>query len=208
MPEEDGSRLASNKRKLRTLLFSSLYPSSIRPGHGIFVETRLRELLGSSQVETRVVSPVPWFFSTNPRFGEYALIASTPARERHHGIDVLHPRYFLPPRFGMTVAPLSMAIGALPAIRKLQVRLRFRSDRCALFLSRWCRCRHPRKVAAQALRRHSARHRSEPDSPACPATQDDRVGGTRCRGVNRCMCCVSGCLARLGAAGSAVAGDA
>ena len=120
MPEEDGSRLASNKRKLRTLLFSSLYPSSIRPGHGIFVETRLRELLGSSQVETRVVSPVPWFFSTNPRFGEYALIASTPARERHHGIDVLHPRYFLPPRFGMTVAPLSMAIGALPAIRTLQ----------------------------------------------------------------------------------------
>ena len=65
MPEEDGSRLASNKRKLRTLLFSSLYPSSIRPGHGIFVETRLRELLSSSQVETRVVSPVPWFFSTN-----------------------------------------------------------------------------------------------------------------------------------------------
>ena len=27
------------KRKIRTLLFSTLYPSSVRPGHGIFVET-------------------------------------------------------------------------------------------------------------------------------------------------------------------------
>jgi|GEM_PF-4892975 len=30
---------------IRTLLFSTLYPSSVRPGHGIFVETRLRHLL-------------------------------------------------------------------------------------------------------------------------------------------------------------------
>ena len=35
---------------LRTLLFSTLYPSSARPGHGIFVETRLRELLASGAV--------------------------------------------------------------------------------------------------------------------------------------------------------------
>ena len=33
--------------KLRVLTFSTLFPSSVRPGHGIFVETRLRELLKS-----------------------------------------------------------------------------------------------------------------------------------------------------------------
>ncbi|MBT9492890.1 MAG: glycosyltransferase family 4 protein [Paucibacter sp.] len=106
--------------RLRTLLFSSLYPSSVRPGHGIFVETRLRELLSSDQVTTHVVAPVPWFPSQNPRWGEYARMASTPKRESRNGIDVLHPRYFLPPKVGMTLAPLSMALGALPAIRRLQ----------------------------------------------------------------------------------------
>ena len=104
---------------IRTLLFSSLYPSSVRPGHGIFVETRLRELLLSGRVHTTVVSPVPWFFSTNPRFGEYALMARTPARENYHGIDVLHPRYMLPPKVGMTLAPLSMALGAWYSIQRL-----------------------------------------------------------------------------------------
>ena len=107
-------------RKLRTLLFSTLYPSSARPGHGIFVETRLRELLASGEVETRVVAPVPWFFSTHPRFGEYALIARTPAHEFHNGIEVWHPRYFLPPKIGMSSVPLFMALGALATVRKLR----------------------------------------------------------------------------------------
>jgi len=107
-------------RRIKTLLFSSLYPSSVRPGHGIFVETRLRELLSSDRIETKVVSPVPWFFSTNPRFGSYALMARTPERETYHGVDVLHPRYFLPPKVGMSIAPLSMALGAARAISQLR----------------------------------------------------------------------------------------
>jgi len=101
------------------LLFSTLYPSSVRPGHGIFVETRLRELLGSGEIESKVVAPVPWFFSSNPRFGDYARMASTPARETHHGIDVRHPRYFLPPKVGMNVAPMMLAMGAASTVRRI-----------------------------------------------------------------------------------------
>ena len=108
-----------SSRKIRLLTFSSLYPSSVRPGHGIFVETRLRELLSSGEVEVRVVAPVPWFFSTDPRYGDYARLASTPRRETYNGIDVLHPRYLLPPKVGMTLAPLSMAWGAASALRQL-----------------------------------------------------------------------------------------
>lgn len=104
---------------VRTLLFSTLFPSSARPGHGIFVEARLRELLKSGQVETKVVAPVPWFFSTAPRFGEYARMAGTPGRETHNGVDVLHPRYLLLPKVGMTLAPFMLALGALPAVRTL-----------------------------------------------------------------------------------------
>ncbi|MBC7482471.1 MAG: glycosyltransferase, partial [Rhizobacter sp.] len=105
---------------MRLLTFSTLFPSSVRPSHGIFVETRLRELLGSGQVESRVVAPVPWFFSTNQqRFGDRARMASTPARETRNGIDVQHPRYLLLPKVGMTMAPFSMALGARGAVQRL-----------------------------------------------------------------------------------------
>ena len=106
-------------RPVRTLLFSTLYPSSARPVHGIFVETRLRELLRTGQVETRVVAPVPWFPSAHPRYGEYARMAATPRAETRHGIDVLHPRYFLLPKVGMSMAPFSIAAASIGPVRRL-----------------------------------------------------------------------------------------
>ncbi len=106
-------------RPLRTLLFSTLYPSAARPIHGIFVETRLRELVKSGQVQSRVVAPVPWFPFAGERFGEYGLFAATPRAERRNGIEVDHPRYFLPPRIGMNLAPYTLAMAALPAIRRM-----------------------------------------------------------------------------------------
>jgi teichuronic acid biosynthesis glycosyltransferase TuaC len=109
----------TNKKKIRALLFSTLYPSSVRPVHGIFVETRLRELLKSGEVETKVIAPVPWFPFKAKVFGEYAQFASTPEFEARNGVDVYHPRYFLPPKVGMNVAPYTLARAALPTIRKL-----------------------------------------------------------------------------------------
>ncbi len=105
---------------LRVLLFSTLYPSSERPGHGLFIETRLQKLLATSQVQAKVLAPVPWFFSTDAKHGERARMARTPHRETWHGVDVLHPRYLLPPRIGQTVAPGVLALGALRALRALQ----------------------------------------------------------------------------------------
>jgi glycosyltransferase involved in cell wall biosynthesis len=104
---------------VRTLLFSSLFPSSVRPLHGIFVETRLRELLKHGGVECTVIAPVPWFPSTDERWGAYASFARTPAHEVRHGIEVLHPRYPLIPKFGMTLAPLLMALACAPLLRRL-----------------------------------------------------------------------------------------
>lgn len=106
-------------KKLKVLTFSTLFPSSVRPNHGIFVETRLRELLKSGDVEARVVAPVPWFPSSHSRWGDYAKFATTPLREQRHGIDVLHPRYLLVPKVGMATAPLTLASGARSAVRQL-----------------------------------------------------------------------------------------
>lgn len=104
---------------IRLLTFSTLFPSSVRPGHGIFVETRLRELIACGQVESRVIAPVPWFFSTDSKYGEYARMAQTPKRETRNGIDVMHPRYLLPPKIGMNIAPLMLAMGAVQSVRAL-----------------------------------------------------------------------------------------
>ncbi|WP_374511444.1 glycosyltransferase family 4 protein [Niveibacterium sp.] len=106
-------------RPIRTLLFSTLYPSAARPTHGVFVETRLRELLKTGKVETRVVAPVPWFPSQAERFGAWARMAATPAFERRDGVEIWHPRYLLPPKVGMTVAPLTLALGARATVARL-----------------------------------------------------------------------------------------
>jgi teichuronic acid biosynthesis glycosyltransferase TuaC len=105
---------------MKILLFSSLYPSAVRPIHGIFVETRLRELLKTGQVEAKVVAPVPWFPSTAKRFGEYAQFAATPRHEQRNGLEVHHPRYLLLPKVGMNLAPYTMALGALATVKRLQ----------------------------------------------------------------------------------------
>ncbi|MDP3350554.1 MAG: glycosyltransferase family 4 protein [Hydrogenophaga sp.] len=105
---------------MKILLFSSLYPSAVRPIHGIFVETRLRELLKTGQVEAKVVAPVPWFPSTAKRFGEYAQFAATPQQEQRNGLEVHHPRYLLLPKVGMNLAPYTMALGALATVKRLQ----------------------------------------------------------------------------------------
>ncbi|MDE2453512.1 MAG: glycosyltransferase, partial [Burkholderiales bacterium] len=104
---------------MRTLLFSTLYPSEVRPIHGVFVENRLRELLASGAVETRVMAPVPWFPSRHRRWGEYARFAGVAPRETRHGIEVLHPRYPLIPKVGMTIAPALLALACVGPLRRL-----------------------------------------------------------------------------------------
>lgn len=111
--------VASLQRPIRTLLFSTLFPSAARPTHGVFVETRLRELLKLGGIETRVVAPVPWFPSTSPRFGSWARMAATPAFEERGGVPVWHPRYLLPPSVGMNIAPLVLALGARSTVARL-----------------------------------------------------------------------------------------
>jgi teichuronic acid biosynthesis glycosyltransferase TuaC len=104
---------------MKILTYTSLYPDSTRPAHGIFVETRLRHLLALGGIEARVVAPVPWFPSDHPRFGTYARYAAVPRREMWHGIDVTHPRYPLLPKIGMSTAPFSMAAFTCPVLRRL-----------------------------------------------------------------------------------------
>jgi len=105
---------------MRLLTFTTLYPNAVRPGHGIFVETRLRHLLRSGDVSARVLAPVPWFPLRHPFFGRYADAARTPREEERFGIAVSHPRYLLLPRVGMTAAPDFLAWSAIRSARRLE----------------------------------------------------------------------------------------
>ena len=93
---------------MRLLTLTSLYPNAVQPTHGVFVENRLRMLVADHGFEALVVAPVPWFPATAPAFGRYAEFAKVPAEEKRHGITVLHPRYPVIPKIGMSIAPFLM----------------------------------------------------------------------------------------------------
>lgn len=90
------------------------------PRHGLFVERRLRHLVDTDEIESRVVAPVPWFPSRNGAFGSYAKFAAAPREEVRGGIRVSHPRYIVIPKIGMSITPTTMAMSALRELRKIR----------------------------------------------------------------------------------------
>jgi len=103
---------------MRLLTFSSLYPSSARPRHGLFVAARLRELRQRFGFDAQVVAPVPWFPFTADQFGDYAEWARTPRQEVWQGQLVHHPRYLMVPKIGMGLQPNAMARSAIDCIER------------------------------------------------------------------------------------------
>ena len=81
---------------MRLLTFTTLYPNLAQPNHGVFVENRLRQLVGSGEVTADVLAPVAWFPGRGLR---------VPAEEVRHGLCVRHPRWLSIPAVGMRAAP-------------------------------------------------------------------------------------------------------
>jgi glycosyltransferase involved in cell wall biosynthesis len=104
---------------MKLLTLTTLYPNAEQINHGIFVETRLRYLLASGQVESRVIAPVPWFPLRHPRFGRYAGYARVPHFDTRLGITIQHPRYAVIPKIGMHLAPFMMANSLKPVVAKM-----------------------------------------------------------------------------------------
>lgn len=104
---------------MKLLTFSTLYPNAEQPNHGIFVETRLRYLIASGKATSRVVAPVPWFPSTDPKYGPYAQFARVARHEERNGLSVEHPRYLVVPRIGMNVTPFLLAQSAKKTIGRI-----------------------------------------------------------------------------------------
>ena len=114
-----GGGTTAQHEHFRLLTFSTLFPSSVRPRHGIFVETRLRHLVATGRATAEVIAPVPWFPFTSKAFGHYGLVARTPLEEDRFGLRVHHPRYVTIPKLGMTLQPASLAWFAAREIERL-----------------------------------------------------------------------------------------
>lgn len=104
---------------LKILSFTTLYPNSAQPAHGVFVENRLRKVAETGKAEITVVAPVPWFPFTSKRFGTYGAYAGVPKVEERFGITVHHPRYPVIPKVGMSVAPALMVLGVRRFVERL-----------------------------------------------------------------------------------------
>jgi glycosyltransferase involved in cell wall biosynthesis len=101
---------------INALTFTTLYPNAAQENHGVFVENRILHLSRNAPVDVTVVAPVPWF-PFNLRFLEqYAAFARAPYTETRHGIEVLHPRYPVIPKVGMTAAPFLLYRFSRPAV--------------------------------------------------------------------------------------------
>jgi len=103
---------------MKILTFTTLYPNNIQQRHGIFVEQRLKKLLEKNEIEAKVIAPVPWFPFKSRQFGAYAQYSQVAHKEKRFKIDVIHPRYIVIPKVGMTIAPILLAIAAIPTIKK------------------------------------------------------------------------------------------
>lgn len=102
------ANLPSSEKILTLLTYTSLYPNNSEPNHGIFVENRLRHLVATGGVRSRVVAPVPWFPFRSRLFGDYATKARVGRIETRHGLMVCHPRYVVAPKVGMSWTPFSL----------------------------------------------------------------------------------------------------
>lgn len=105
---------------LKVLTLSTLFPDSIRPTFGTFVERQALELAGRGDVELQVVAPIglpPGPLKRHPR---YHALAALPARETWKGIPVHRPRFPLIPAIGGRFSPALMARAILPLLRDLR----------------------------------------------------------------------------------------
>lgn len=103
----------------RVLVVSSIFPSRVLPGYGIFVKERLRAVARFGAHELSVVSPVPYFprLPIPTRWSHWALV---PPEESIDGLPVVRPRYFMLPKLGGYFEADWMYRPALRAVNNLR----------------------------------------------------------------------------------------
>ena len=105
-------------RPLSLLTVTTLFPNAVQKTHGVFVETRLKKLIGSGEVTARVLAPIPFLppFLDHKSLGRIYL---APRREDRGGIAIDHPRYLVVPKIGMNLTPFTLYWSMRRALKQL-----------------------------------------------------------------------------------------
>jgi teichuronic acid biosynthesis glycosyltransferase TuaC len=104
---------------LRILTFTTLFPNSVQPLHGIFIYHRMLHVAKRPGLTVHVVAPVPYF----PRWiksARWGRISRIPKEEKIGELTVCHPRYLLVPGISMPLHGLLIFLGSFTTVWKLQ----------------------------------------------------------------------------------------
>lgn len=104
---------------MKILTYSTLFPNSVDPNHGIFIQKRLWELCRRYGHELQVVAPVP-YFPDFPQFPRWHKFRDVPRCETREGVPVFHPRYIVTPKVGMTLYGWNMFLGTVGLVSRLR----------------------------------------------------------------------------------------
>jgi teichuronic acid biosynthesis glycosyltransferase TuaC len=102
------------------LVLTTLYPNSIQFRHGIFVETRVKQLNKTGKFNIKIIAPIPWFPFKLKYFPSYSKLVDIPKYEIREGIQVYHPRYVVIPKCGMWLTPFFLGFCIISQIKKLR----------------------------------------------------------------------------------------
>lgn len=101
------------------VVLSSLFPSAIQPGAGLFVRERAFRV--GKYLPITVVAPSPWFpFQAVLRLIKPHFRPGAPVHERQSDIDVWYPRFFSLPGLLKGFDGIAMALGAFRVMRKMK----------------------------------------------------------------------------------------
>jgi teichuronic acid biosynthesis glycosyltransferase TuaC len=105
--------------RLRILTFTTLFPNSVQPVHGIFIYQRMLHVARRPGQTVQVIAPVPYFprWIKSTRWGK---ISRIPKKEKIGELTVYHPRYLLVPGISMPLHGLLIFLGSLATVWRLQ----------------------------------------------------------------------------------------
>ena len=105
---------------MKILTFTNLFPNSVQPRHGVFIENRLKQLHARHpDVCVRVMAPVPWFPLKHRWFGNYGTFAKIEREYDRGWAYATYPRYPVIPKIGMSVAPWLMARACYNPLKRI-----------------------------------------------------------------------------------------
>lgn len=101
------------------VVLSSLFPSSVQPGAGLFIRERMFRV--GAQLPLAVVAPTPWFpFQSLIQRWRPGFRPGAPRHELQSGRDVWFPRFLCVPGQFKRLDGLFMALGAWSRLRQLR----------------------------------------------------------------------------------------